>query len=168
MSPLSKSPLTIEHAVLGFLRRSPTHVYELHRLMRDARELGLVWHVGQSRLYAILERLREAGLVESSTEPQLARPPRHVFALTPHGAEAFARWLRAPVERSRDFRIEFMAKLYFCAADGPVATGRWCRRKSRPRGSGGALGAAAGRGGFLDRRTSGCCSSFASARRAPS
>ena len=39
--------------------------------------------------------------------------PRKMLRLTPRGREAFAEWVRNPVEHGRDFRLEFLAKLYF-------------------------------------------------------
>ena len=40
MSPMIKQPLTIEYALLGFLRQQPMHAYEIHQtLMRSVRFL---------------------------------------------------------------------------------------------------------------------------------
>jgi DNA-binding PadR family transcriptional regulator len=36
-----------------------------------------------------------------------------VYAVTPEGEVAFERWLHEPVARGRQFRMDFMAKLYF-------------------------------------------------------
>lgn len=116
-----KTPLAIEHALLGLLRREPMHAYEMHQQLLQADTLGLVWRVKQSRLYALLTRLEETGYIRSTTEPQGARPPRKVLHLTDEGRAAFERWVVAPVAHGRDFRIEFMAKLFFAQQDGAEA-----------------------------------------------
>jgi len=122
MSPMIKQPLTIEYALLGFLRQQPMHAYEIHQTLLRAEALGLVWHLKQSLVYVMLERLEAEGYVTASIEPQGSRPPRRILALTPDGQEAFAQWLRTPVAHGRDFRLEFLAKLYFARQDDPANT----------------------------------------------
>lgn len=121
MSPNVKTPLALEHALLGFLRRGPSHAYEIHRWLQAASALGLVWHIKQSRLYALLARLEEAGYLAGEAAPQETRPPRRVLHLTPAGEAAFAAWLATPVRSGRDLRQEFLAKLYFAQDAGPQA-----------------------------------------------
>lgn len=96
------------------------HGYEIHQRMSEAAGLGIVWHLKQSQLYALLARLEKRGYVAYTLEPQEPRPPRKVYALTPEGAAAFESWLRSPVERGRDFRLEFLAKVYFAQARNPA------------------------------------------------
>lgn len=124
MSPMVKLPLTLEHALLGFLREAPMHAYEMHQHLEQAEALGLIWHIKQSQLYALLTRLEEAGYIEVSIHPQGNRPPRKLLHLTPDGRAAFLYWLTAPVTHGRDFRQEFLAKLFFAQQDGPVTVTR--------------------------------------------
>ena len=112
------SSLTLEHALLGFLRQRPMHAYEMHQILTQARTLGRVWHLKQSHLYALLARLEDAGYVATMTEPQGVRPPRKIMSLTASGRAAFERWLTTPVAHGRDFRIEFLAKLFFAGQTG--------------------------------------------------
>jgi PadR family transcriptional regulator, regulatory protein AphA len=121
MSPMIKTPLTIEHALLGFLRLRPMHAYEIHQTLLRAEALGLVWHLKQSLVYLMLERLEEADYVSGVLKPQGSRPPRKILHLTPSGKAAFASWLVAPVAHGRDFRLEFLAKLYFASQDEPAS-----------------------------------------------
>jgi DNA-binding PadR family transcriptional regulator len=118
-----KLPLTIEHALLGFLRQQPMHAYEIHQTLLRAEALGLVWHLKQSPVYVMLERLEEAGYVTPSLEPQGSRPPRKLLHLTVAGQQAFEQWQAAPVAHGRDFRLEFLAKLYFASQGEPAAAG---------------------------------------------
>ena len=112
-----KQPLAIEHALLGFLRQQPMHAYEIHQTLLRAEALGLVWHLKQSLVYVMLERLEAEGYITGALEPQGSRPPRKILQLTPSGRDAFAQWLVAPVAHGRDFRLEFLAKLYFASQD---------------------------------------------------
>lgn len=98
-------------ALLGFLMLGPQHPYELHQ--EFSRELGRVWHIGQSHLYAHLKQLAESGLVTVTTEPQPNRPARHVYRITQAGQEHFTAWLHQPTRHVRYIRLEFLARLYF-------------------------------------------------------
>ena len=51
-----KPPLTIEHALLGFLRQRPIHAYQIHQQLLQVEALGPIWHHKQSQLYALLSR----------------------------------------------------------------------------------------------------------------
>ena len=121
MSPMLKQPLTTEHALLGFLRQQPMHAYEIHQTLLRNEALGLVWHLKQSLVYVMLERLEAEGYITASLEPQGTRPPRKILRLTPDGRAAFAQWLVMPVGHGRDFRLEFLAKLYFASQDDPAS-----------------------------------------------
>jgi PadR family transcriptional regulator AphA len=98
-------------ALLGFLMSGPQHGYELHQ--EFDRELGRVWHIGRSQLYAQLKQLAESELVTVQTEIQPNRPPRKVYHLTPAGRESFLDWLHQPVPHLRHIRLEFLVRLYF-------------------------------------------------------
>jgi DNA-binding PadR family transcriptional regulator len=113
--------LGIEGALLGHLWRRPLHAFQLHQELRRAEALGLVWHLKQAHLYALLSKLEAAGLLTATTESQGTRPPRRILRLTPAGESAFQTWLATPVAHGRDFRLEFLAKLFFAARDGPAA-----------------------------------------------
>lgn len=114
MSPMIKLPLTTEHALLGFLWQRSRYGYEIHQtLQQHDHPLGMVWHLKQSQLYALLGKLEEAGYLTGSTEQQGSRPPRRLLQLTASGRAAFREWLSTPVARAREMRLEFLAKLYF-------------------------------------------------------
>ena len=98
-------------ALLGLLMSQPRHGYELYR--EFSHELGRVWQIGLSQLYAQLKQLQEAGLVAAQTEPQPSRPPRKVYHLTAEGRDVFLHWLHQPTPYLRLIRVEFLARLYF-------------------------------------------------------
>lgn len=121
MSPMVKQPLTIEHALLGFLRQEPMHAYEIHQTLMRNEALGLVWHIKQSLVYVMLERLEIEAFITPTLESQGTRPPRKLLHLTPAGRTAFTEWRITPVAHGRDFRLEFLAKLYFASQDSPAS-----------------------------------------------
>lgn len=129
MTASEKAPPGLELTLLGLLRDEPMHAYEMHARLAQAEALGLVWHVKQGQLYALLTRLEEAGYVGSMMQLQVSRPPRKVLHVTAAGREAFYRWLAEPVAHGRDFRLEFLAKLYFAARDGGAAAGALIERQ---------------------------------------
>ena len=98
-------------ALLGLLLSQPQHGYELHQ--EFSHELGPVWQIGLSQLYAQLKQLECAGLVTAETEPQPNRPPRKVYHLTPEGQAVFVEWVHQPTPYLRHIRVEFLARLYF-------------------------------------------------------
>ena len=122
--PRAKGPLTLEYALLGFIQSEPTHAYEIHQRLEQTEMLGLVWRLKQRQLYALLERLEAEGYVAAALEPQENRPPRRMLHLTPSGADAFRHWLTTPVAHGRDFRQEFMAKLYFARKTGAATVAK--------------------------------------------
>jgi PadR family transcriptional regulator, regulatory protein AphA len=116
MNPL---PLTIEHALLGFLHQQPLHGYELYRRLIDPAGIWLIWRIKQSQLYALLTKLETEGYVVATRQLQDSRPPRKIFQLTEHGQETYRTWVQSPVAHGRLMRQEFLAKLYFAQQEGP-------------------------------------------------
>jgi PadR family transcriptional regulator, regulatory protein AphA len=112
-----RRPPEIELALLGFLRDGPQHGYQIHQTASDPAGLGLIWHLKQSQLYALLTKLEKDGYVASVLQSQEPHPPRRVFKLTPSGRKAYQNWLTNPVAVPRLIRQEFLAKLYFLQGD---------------------------------------------------
>ena len=106
-----KTKPSTEYVLLGILMSGPKHGYEVMQFLDSALES--TWRVSTSQLYTLLKRLESRRLLESSVEPQETRPSRRVFALTDTGRGAFLKWLHSPTEHVRDFRIEFVGKLFF-------------------------------------------------------
>lgn len=119
-SPLSEE-LSSEHALLGFLAYGPRHGYDIYQELSDPDGLWMVWRMKQSRLYAMLARLEDHGLLTSSMEPQEGRPPRKMYALTAAGRAAYRAWIKTPVEHGRQFRLCLLTRLFFARREGPQA-----------------------------------------------
>lgn len=120
MSPKRRTELSIELALLGFLYDQPLHGYEIYQRLGEAQALGLVWHLKQPHLYALLGKLEADGLIAAEVQPQEGRPPKRLLHLTPAGREAFTRWIATPVAHGRDLRIEFLAKLFWAQQRNPL------------------------------------------------
>ena len=106
-----QAEVSAQPVLLGLLMSRPKHGYELYQ--EFGSELGRVWRLGLSQLYAELNALEEAGLVTSQAEPQANRPPRKVFSLASAGQEAFLDWVQQPSSHPREIRLECLARLYF-------------------------------------------------------
>lgn len=117
MTSTAHHPLTIEHALLGYLSERPMHGYDIYRQIRRPGGLGVVWRIKRSQLYALLTKLETLGYISAALEQQIGRPARRVFHLTEAGRAAFADWLTSPVDRPRDLRLDFLARLYFARRD---------------------------------------------------
>lgn len=113
MSPKTSNPLTIELGLLGYLRPGPLHGYEIHQRLLQLDGPGMVWRIKQAHLYALLGKLEEIGLIQSTLQAQETRPNRRVYRLTEAGQDAYWKWVTAPVSTPRQIRQEFMVKLYF-------------------------------------------------------
>jgi PadR family transcriptional regulator AphA len=100
-----------ELVMLGALMRGPKHGYEVMQFLSSALEPA--WRVSTSQLYVLLKRLELEGMVQSTLESQESRPSKRVFRITNKGKKVFLEWLKSPVEHVRDFRTEFLTKLFF-------------------------------------------------------
>ncbi|MEW5869592.1 MAG: PadR family transcriptional regulator [Chloroflexota bacterium] len=118
MSPMTSRPLTLELILLGLLRQGSLHGYSIHQQFSARQDLGMIWRIKQSQLYALLAKLEGRGLVTSALQSQEPRPPRKMYSLTAQGVEVFRDWLSRPVPNSRQVRQEFMAKMFFARQEG--------------------------------------------------
>lgn len=103
--------LTGEFAVLSLLRIEPMYGYQMAHYF-DEGDLAEVLPIEQSLLYTYLRNVQNRGLVTWSEVRVGLRPPRKLFALTPAARVLIDDWLRMPVERMREVRLELLIKLY--------------------------------------------------------
>ena len=73
----------LDALILGVLQESPAHGYEIARRVKSLSASAL--ELGENRLYPSLKALEDASLVEAQWDPQIGRPPRRVYRLTPQG-----------------------------------------------------------------------------------
>lgn len=105
-------------ALLGFLRSEDLHGYEIYQRFSNLPGLWEIWRIKQSRLYAMLARLESKGLIQADTIYQENRPARKVFRITEDGRTAYKAWIAQPVENGRQFRLDFLVKLFFSIQEG--------------------------------------------------
>src|SRR5262245_16456042 len=111
--PKTKTYLTpAEYAVLGLVREKPAYGYELQRHLSGKRGLGRVCPVEPAMVYAILKSLSGLELIDGVWDNS-AYPPKAVYTATDQGDIAFQRWLRSPVGRMREVKLDFLIKLFF-------------------------------------------------------
>src|SRR5258708_6468993 len=72
----------VEYALLGLLKLTSRHGYDLVGEFRRGTDLGEALKVDRSNLYAALKRLERHGLVTANVESIGRRRPRHVYHLT--------------------------------------------------------------------------------------
>jgi PadR family transcriptional regulator AphA len=105
--------------VLGLLSGGERSGYDLKK--RADSSVGYFWTPAKSRIYAILPRLVEAGLVRRRDVRQESRPDKQLYRLTPAGRRALVEWLaQGPLEPDPD-RNMLLLKLYFGELAGPEA-----------------------------------------------
>lgn len=114
-----KATISPEPALLGFLQEGPLHGYDLHRQL--TAQLGPLWHLGMSQMYAVLKDYKARGWIKTVVEPQAGRPARQMLRLTPQGKRAFDAWMAQTARGLREFRVDFFARLYFARAAGRPA-----------------------------------------------
>jgi DNA-binding PadR family transcriptional regulator len=101
------------YAILGLLRERPMHGYEIAQYFKPEEDLGQVMPADMSTIYTFLKDLQEHGLIRGEQVTVGARPPRKVFSLADDAEDFFLAWLRRPVARMREVRLDFLLKLYF-------------------------------------------------------
>ena len=114
----SQTPLSLEYILLGFIYENPIHGYDLYKKISNFRGIPLVWHIKQSQLYALLDKLEDEGLLTSNLIPGEAHLIRKEYQITPIGKQTFLTWIISPVAHGRYMRQEFLAKLYFAQKSG--------------------------------------------------
>jgi PadR family transcriptional regulator AphA len=101
-----------EYLVLALLAIRDMHGYDMVSYVAESG-LDTVCPVEQSTLYTYLRNVESRGFVSWSEERVGHRPPRKTYGLTGPGRDRIDTWLRTPVDRMREVRLEFLLKLYF-------------------------------------------------------
>src|SRR5215475_7437992 len=106
--------LTPDDTILGLLAVRVRHGYELLDCFRDPSQLGEVWKLSTSQLYAVLKRLESQGLTEGHEVVMPDAPPRTEYRLTAKGEVALQAWLDEPKPSAsvHRVRVEFLSRLY--------------------------------------------------------
>jgi DNA-binding PadR family transcriptional regulator len=131
MSSRDYPPPTIEYILLGLLHETPQHGYSLHKTLSEMDSLSRIWQVKRSKLYYLLTKLEDRGLIAGKHVPGQNRPSRDVYTLTEKGKKVFLEWVEAPIETARHVRLVILARLYFALSLGVETTNRLLANQKR-------------------------------------
>ncbi|UYN90260.1 MAG: PadR family transcriptional regulator [Anaerolineales bacterium] len=103
-----------DETILGILAAEPQHGYQLLALFQSKADLGRVWTLSTSQLYAVLKRLEGGGLIRGKTLQSGDAPPRRHYSITASGRRRLEGWLQASELSAsvRQVRVQFMSRLY--------------------------------------------------------
>ncbi len=133
------SQLTPDETLLGLIAIHARHGYELLESFRQPEQLGRVWNLSTSQLYAVLKRLEAQGdIIGDRFTPENA-PTRTEYHLSQQGETKLDRWLheQQPSASIRQIRVEFLSRLYIARQLGfstqPIvaAQRRVCEQKRK-------------------------------------
>ena len=104
---------TPDETILGLLCIQPMHGYELLRRFQSRAELGVVWRLSASQLYAVLKRLADGGWIAGQHVTTPLAPERTEYSATARGRERLLAWLAEPDPSPsvRTVRVEFVSRL---------------------------------------------------------
>lgn len=105
---------TPHETILGILAAKPQHGYQILNHFNHPENLGRVWSVSTSQVYAVLKRLEGEGALVGEQVSGEDAPDRTVYSLTPRGEERLKAWLKDPKPSPsiRRVRIDFISRLY--------------------------------------------------------
>jgi DNA-binding PadR family transcriptional regulator len=108
------SSLTPDETILGLLAVQTRHGYELLECFRSTHQLGRVWNLSTSQIYAVLKRLEREGWIVGHEAVSENAPPRTEYTLTETGEKRLHTWLNEPQPSAsiRRIRVEFLSRLY--------------------------------------------------------
>lgn len=103
-----------DETILGLLANAPQHGYQLLAHFEAKSELGRVWTLSRSQLYAVLKRLEASGALRGQNFSTGSSPTRRVYALTQQGRQLLDAWLQQPQLSAsmRQIRVQFISRLY--------------------------------------------------------
>ena len=106
--------ITPDDTLLGLLAVRQQHGYQLLEVFRDPAQLGCVWNLSVSQLYAVLKRLDTQGYIQGHEQTTPDAPPRTEYSLTESGYVRLKAWLdeRTPSASIRSVRVEFLSRLF--------------------------------------------------------
>ena len=102
--------MSLNHAILGFLRYGPRTGYDLKKVFDVS--VRHFWPAQQSQIYQSLGKLTENGFVECEVISQTDRPNRKLFHITQEGQTELHRWLAEP-QAEKPARAQFLIQVFF-------------------------------------------------------
>lgn len=100
--------LLYELIILSLLMRQPAHGYMIGRIINDI--IGPIARASNGRIYPLLAKLEEAGLLMATDEEQDGRPTR-VFRITEGGRLRFRELMMDTTSHPREYQELFSFKV---------------------------------------------------------
>lgn len=106
--------LTPDETILGLLAAQARHGYDLLDCFQAGSQLGRVWSLSTSQIYAVLKRLEKRGFIIGQQVASDNAPTRTEYTLTDAGESQLGDWLHEPCPSAsiRRVRVEFLSRLY--------------------------------------------------------
>jgi DNA-binding PadR family transcriptional regulator len=103
-----------DETILGILAAGKQHGYQILSRFHSKTELGRVWSLSTSQLYAVLKRLEGKGFIRASAVYTAEGPPRRDYSITASGRRVLDNWLNQKDLSSsiRQVRVQFISRLY--------------------------------------------------------
>jgi DNA-binding PadR family transcriptional regulator len=100
--------------ILGLLISRPQHGYELLAHFEKPSELGRVWTMSRSQVYAVLKRLESQSMLRGRAVRGQDAPDRVEYKVTAAGRRKLETWLTEaePSASVRSIRVNFISRLY--------------------------------------------------------
>jgi len=106
--------MALEHAIMTALLEDRMSGYELTKSFDTS--LGFFWKASHQQIYRTLRELERGGLLDSEDVPQVGKPDKVVYGLTPAGREALDQWVMGEGQH-REARDDLFVKLYNVSPD---------------------------------------------------
>lgn len=121
-----------DETILGILTSEPQHGYQLLVRFQSKADLGRVWTLSTSQLYAVLKRLEADSLIRGRDVEAGEGPTRREYATTPAGKRRLDAWLGETQLSSsiRQIRVQFISRLYVARMLGRSARGIVSRQRA--------------------------------------
>lgn len=104
--------MSLEHAILGFLKDRPRSGYDLKTVFDMT--VRHFWPADQSQIYRTLARLAERGWIETEVIKQDRRLDQKIYHLTGKGNEEFLGWLKTPMS-IKTVRLPKLIQIFFAS-----------------------------------------------------
>ena len=103
-----------DEVILGLLKAQPSHGYELLEWFKSDSQLGRIWTMSTSQLYAVLKRLERDEAIEGDEVVVQNAPPKTVYKLKPGGDARLEAWLTDPQPSASIHRIRvlFLSRIF--------------------------------------------------------
>ena len=88
------SLMALSHTILTVLLESAHSGYDLSKRFEES--VSCFWKASQQQIYRELGKMEKSGWVEYETIPQLGKPDKKLYRITPTGQTEWMKWLEAP------------------------------------------------------------------------